>query len=441
MAIRYFPNVYPRRRMHSLILAWASYLLAALLPARQAEVPFYNEEIEVTYRPELFANGPFEVSELGVDYYYAEVTKKDWLPVHAQLQAARARLGLNDWLYAKLVDEAVDAIAPFAAANERRVMALHLLTLAGYDVRLCYGATEVFVYARTDDAVFEVPMVSLDAGRYVNLTAALASTEYHPRRLNMHPLRPLPSGAGMRFALETLPRLRPDVRERTFRFRYAGRSIAIDALTDRTIAAYMHEYPFFDEGRYLEVALSPETRARLLAQLRPHLDTLGERAALEFLAAFTRGAFDYKEDKASFGYSKPMIPDEVLYYPVSDCEDRSALYFTLVRELLDVPIIAIAYDDHLSVAVASETLRGGAPLRHRGRDYYVCDPTGPKRSQEIGNPPAGYLGRAYEVVAEHDPAAGPAALAANGTPNGDRGSGSRRAIAQATPPGVIRANF
>ena len=49
-----------------------------------------------------------------------------------------------------------------------------------------------------------------------------------------------------------------------------------------------------------------------------------------------------------------MIPDEVLHYPVSDCEDRSALYFALVRDLLNLPVVAIAYNDHLSVAVALE---------------------------------------------------------------------------------------
>ena len=35
----------------------------------------------------------------------------------------------------------------------------------------------------------------------------------------------------------------------------------------------------------------------------------------ELLAAFTRSSFAYKEDKEYFGYSKPMVAEEVFLYP------------------------------------------------------------------------------------------------------------------------------
>ena len=394
--------------MHSLILAWASYILALLLPAQRAEVSLYNETFVVEYQSLLFANGPLGLDEAGIGSHYAAVTEKDWLPLHDQLQHQRSRLGLNDWLYVKLVRQTVDAVAGFAAENERRVLEFHLLTLAGFDARLCYDAHDVYVYAHTADALFEVPMITHGERRYVNLTAALSPRSRTARSLSLHPLRPLPYGVSLSFDLSELPGFAPDVQARTFRFRYGGELHTVHGLSDRTIAAWMNDYPFFEEGRYVETPMSPTTSGRLLAELRPMLEGKSERESLALLAAFTRSAFEYKEDKQSFGYSKPMIADEVLYYPVSDCEDRSALYFTLVRELLDLPVIAIAYDDHLSVAVASEELAseelgGEHALYHEGRRYFVCDPTGPKESVSIGAPPAGYADRPYDIVAAYAP--------------------------------------
>lgn len=392
--------------MHSLILAWASWLLALMLPQQQASVAFYEDEVTVAYPAELLADGPFALDEAGISYHYASLTEGDWLPLHEQLQTERRRLGLNDWLYAKLVHEVVAEMADFAGVNERRMVELHLLTLAGFDTRLCYDEHEVLVYVHTADELFEVPLITDGERRYLNLSAALSPLRSTPRSLRMHPLRPLPDGRALSTDLSTLPRLTPSMQERTLRFRFRDSLYAVQLLSDRTIARYMSDYPFFAEGRYVEAPMSREPHARLLAELGALVRGRSEAEALALLAAFTRGAFVYKEDKESFGYSKPMIPDEVLYYPVSDCEDRSALYFTLVRDLLDLPVVAIAYEDHLSVAVASDELTG-RPFRHDGRAYYVCDPTGPKTSARIGMPPAGYERQSFEVVASYAPASSP----------------------------------
>ncbi len=388
--------------MHSLILAWASWILAFFMPAQRAEVAFYNERFVVEYRAEVFANGPLALDESGISYHYAAVTEQDWLPLHEQLQQQRRRFELNDWLYVKLVRETVDRIADFALENERRVLEFHLLTLAGYDVRLCYDSQTMFVYGYTNDALFEVPMITNDERKYVNLTSALSPERNTTRSLNLHPIRPLPSGDPLSFTLGNIPKLTPNMQNRTFRFRYQDELFTVHGLSDRTVAAWMHDYPFFEEGLYLEAPMAELTKNRLLDELRPFLEGRSQLEQLELLASFTRSAFVYKEDKKSFGYSKPMIADEVLFYPVSDCEDRSALYFMLVRDLLNLPVVAIAYDDHLSIAVSSPELTGKG-FWHKGKEYFVCDPTGPKDSSVVGNPPYGYENRPFDIVAEVAP--------------------------------------
>jgi len=390
--------------MHSLILAWASWLLGFMLPMQHVEFSFYGEEVEITYPAELFANGNLQVSEDGIDLYLISASNKDWAQLNTQLEQYKLRWELNDWLYYKLINQTLEEIAHFIETPERRVLEQHLLSLAGYDTRLCYDQRkrEVFVYVYTDESMFEVPIIEDQERKYVNVTAALTPRKHHSRSLNMHFSRPNPNGKAFSFSLESLPKLHPQLVERPYFFEFKGEQHTLYASSDRTIIRWMEDYPFFEEGLYMEIPMSDAASTQLYGQLREVLKDKSEAEALSFLAAFTRGAFDYKEDKEAFGYSKPMIAEETLFYAQSDCEDRSALYFNLVKEVLQLPVIAIAYDDHLSVAVASNELQG-RPYLHQGKRYRVCDPTGPSGSSDVGNPPHGYANRSFKVVASFTP--------------------------------------
>jgi len=92
-----------------------------------------------------------------------------------------------------------------------------------------------------------------------------------------------------------------------------------------------------------------------------------------------------------------MIGDELFHYPYSDCEDRSALFYYLVDELLHLPMIVVAYEDHLTIAVAT-TKSIGKPIYFENKNYFICDPTGPNNSEEIGHAPIGYRNKAFEIL-------------------------------------------
>ena len=390
--------------MQSLILAWASWILALLMPAQRAEVSFYNERFELHYEAESFRNGELPVDEAGIAAHYARVAARDWTAFAGALEARRDALALNDWLYYKLLDAAVAQAAPTTPDNARRLVVAHLLARGGYDVRLCYDTAQVYVYARTVEPLFEVPIINEGDVRFVNLTAALTPRDGLTRSLKFHPLVPQPAGRSFSLSLARLPALTPRLQERVLSFAHEGQVYKLHAVADRSILAWMNDYPVFAEGRYVETPLSQAASERLCDELRPLLAGRTPRQQVELLVAFTRNAFVYKEDKRIFGYSRPMIADEVLYYPASDCEDRSALFFALVRDLLDLPVIAIAYNDHLSVAVSSPDIPGRGFV-HNGRRYNVCDPTGPVNSSEIGEPPYGYARRRFKVVASYMPSA------------------------------------
>jgi hypothetical protein len=159
----------------------------------------------------------------------------------------------------------------------------------------------------------------------------------------------------------------------------------------------MEHSPLFEEAKYNQTPLSNSASNSLLPQFKEIFKFKTEIEALEIIAIFTRSAFRYKDDQDYFGRNKPMIGDELFHYPYSDCEDQSALFYYLVDELLQLPMIVIAYYDHLTIAVAI-TKSIGKPIRFENRKYLICDPTEPHNPEKIENAPNGYRNRSFEVL-------------------------------------------
>ena len=98
---------------------------------------------------------------------------------------------------------------------------------------------------------------------------------------------------------------------------------------------------------------------------------------IDIILNFVQTAFEYKTDEQQFGYEKYFYPEEVLGYPYSDCEDRSALFAWLVTNYTNAKVVGLQYEGHLATAVyfGENTNIQGDLFSYGGKKYYVCDPT------------------------------------------------------------------
>ena len=363
---------------------------------RAVVVPFYSEKVSLAYNTEFIVRFREEVSEKNMLDYYQQLSRRDYTTLLSDLESKREALQLNDWLFYELLRNTVREILPGCSNAQWELTCWFLLSQLGFDTRLTYYNATVFLYVFTTDEVFEVPLINENGRIYVNLTNIRQKQQY-AGPLYMLNYAPHPQGRPFTFYLSRLPSLRPSPIMRSFEFGYGEYTYQVEVEADETVMAVMERYPFIAEQQYLEVPLSNSISHSLLPQLRRMLEGKSQREAVEFLVAFTRSSFQYKDDKEFFGRSKPMIADEVFHYPFSDCEDRSALFYRLVRALLDLPMIVIAYEDHLTIGVALSENCGKA-ITYRGRDYFICDPTGPVNSTAIGQVPKGYETRSFEII-------------------------------------------
>ena len=383
-----------------LMLSAPTLLSSADNDLRSLRISFYDQEVEFTYDEGLTYPHRIRIEELALRRLYNALDRRPYIEFLRSAQTHARALKLNDWLYAQLLSE---ALANLYGEQQDAPIVVYttyfFLAKSGYDVRLTYRDREIYVNAYTQDVIYEVPLIQENGRKYANLSAP-PGTGGQGRSMYLLNQQPNPQGRSFSFELNEWPELLNDSRERSIAFQYRGRTYELPVRYQAGLARLLESYPLVNEYWYLDAPLSPELERTLVPQLGHMLQGLNTRQQLELLVAFTRSGFSYRDDKRAFGGNKPMIPDELFFYPYSDCEDRSALFYALVKVLLDLPMVVIAYDDHLTIAVAAPGVQGDV-VKYEGKSFLFCDPTGPQESSEIGQIPKGYEDRSFEIIGYH----------------------------------------
>ncbi len=357
---------------------------------------FYSQEVTLYYNSAMLMRDPARLDEKSLEAAYRHIARQGGDVLHSSLTAERQRLQLNDFLYYRLLRQSVGYLYGQRSPQAQEITIFYLLVRAGFDARLTFRQNRLYVNVYTREKIFEVPLIE-DAGRsYANISCMDGSCAGR-QSLYLSELRPNPQGRAFSFRFTQWPRLPARPRERTVSFAFRGRTYKLPVKYDGTVVEILRDYPLVDEYYYLESPLSPTLRNSLLPQLRRLMAGLDQRSALELLVTFTRSAFQYKEDSQYFGRSKPMVSEELFDYAYSDCEDRTALFYGIVRELFGLPMAVVAYDDHLTLGISTPQITGDG-FNYQGRRYVFCDPTGPANSSMIGEVPPGYEKRSFQVI-------------------------------------------
>jgi hypothetical protein len=168
--------------------------------------------------------------------------------------------------------------------------------------------------------------------------------------------------------------LRTDMIERELQFTHQGKRYTLKVPVNRNAIAYYERYPQTDYPIYPMAKGSEATLSSLKSQLRVLLEGQSQADAARTLLNFVQTAFEYKTDQDQFGREKWMMPEETLFYPYSDCDDRAILYAYLVRELTGLEVVGLLYPSHLTTAILLPGVSGDT-IMHNGKRYLAADPT------------------------------------------------------------------
>ncbi|OYY92966.1 MAG: hypothetical protein B7Y41_13655 [Hydrogenophilales bacterium 28-61-23] len=349
----------------------------AELAADSLELSFYGNVVSLPYDPQWRNIRANKIDPAGLAAYWDKMSVTRIAPTLQAIAKARRDLRLDDWGHATLWQEAAKAILP-DRPTEQNLLLWHCLVKAGVDVRLGYSGQEVYLFVAVKQPVYAVSFIKLGKGNAERTYYALLNADRGKglRTFSTYesnypaPLQSLDlKGAATGFT-------KAEPTEKTVKFEYQGRPVQVKLGYDRRLVQYMAGFPQMDFDLYFSTQASPSAREPLLQVLRQRMQGMSPEESVNFLLAFVQKGFDYKTDQDQFGYEKYFFVEEALYYPYSDCEDRSALFSWLVRELVGLKTVGLHYPGHMTTAVAVPNPHGNwSSVDWQGERYVIADPT------------------------------------------------------------------
>jgi hypothetical protein len=307
-----------------------------------------------------------------ISKFWGELSRADYEPLVKELDHYRRNLGLNDWAYAMLVNETAKKIYP-RIVNEQRLFNWFIMIKSGFRARVGYSGQQVYLMLPARQKIYRTLYFTYGGTRFY-----LVDFEGHKQkapRLYTYDAKYPGANRLVDMRMNSFPRSNRHDQEKVFRFKYGARSYSVPVRYDDSAVKFLRYYPQTDFSIYFSAEVNRGTGNALLENLRPLVKGKTETEAVNVLLRFVQTAFAYQTDNQQFGVEKYLFPEETLYYPYSDCEDRSFLFAWLVRNLLGLEVIGLEFPGHVATAVRFNGATRGDAVMFHGKKYTVADPT------------------------------------------------------------------
>lgn len=336
-------------------------------------VPYYGHALVVYYDPALASRLNGSPGPESISNYWTALGTSEFEPLLEQLRGFRKNLSLNDWAYADLVRTIARRVHP-ASQNDEHLLVWFVLTKSGYQTRIAYDDSRIHLFLTSDQKIYETKYLTIQSRAYYAVLAkdrgASVGKVYTYDKEYPGNVRPLD------IRVSSLALTKPAIEYRDLQFEYGGKRYKLRAPYDRRVVEFLESYPQTDLDWYFASRANDTTRAALVQEFRGITKGMSEQESLNLLLRFAQTAFAYKTDEDQFGFENYLFVEETLFYPHSDCEDRSVLYAWLVREVLGTEAVGLTYPGHVATAVRLQKPQAGvATVEYQGKTYAVADPT------------------------------------------------------------------
>ncbi len=381
---------------------------AALAAQGEAEytLALYGDSLNLPLNQSVVVPFDEEPSQQAVQTFYDELNSGDWQPLITALLAFRQKHVLNDWLYYQVVRKAAQQIAPKGDNYHRYTLyKWFFLCKSGYDATLTLENDQLRFYVRSDENVYNIPYFVRGDKQYVCLNLHdYPATKFERVKIEQIDVAVPEATSPFSYKVTQMPDFTPaDYTAREIAFDYKGKPYYFSVMVNPQVQQVFTNYPVVDYESYFNIPLSSTTYRSLIPLLKKNVEGISDKDGVDFLMRFTRNAFLYQEDEVTFGKEKRMSPEQTLLHEYSDCDDRAALFFFLVKEIYDRPMIVLLYPTHVTIAVHFPESGTSNAITYKGRKYAVCEPTPQPEDLPIGQLSAALKNVPYEVAYEYNP--------------------------------------
>lgn len=372
---------------------------------KDTDVDLFGDKIALPLSKTSFVDFTAPLSVEAVTAFYNEMNTAHYEPILNAMLRYRNEHNPDDWLYYQLVRKTAQAISPKQQNYVRYTLyKWYFLLKSGFDAELAYAGDSILFYVKCNENIYDVPSHMRDGREYVCLN--YHDYGYNPE-LQKLPLQriilPGQTGRAFSYKLTRTPDFNAsDYHDKEVSFEYQGVADHFTIRINDQVKSFYANYPVADYQLYFNVPLSKETYNSFIPKLKEITSGMSTRNGIDYLMRFTRYAIKYGSDKENFGREKRLNPEQTLLYSSSDCEDHSALFFFLVKEIYHLPMLVLAYPAHVTVAVKLDKAPG-EPIIYNGEKYYICEPTPQSRDLSIGRMSKELKAETYQVAFAYQP--------------------------------------
>jgi len=379
-------------------------LLGFMANAQRHAFEFYTETFNFKTEANLLIAVDQTASAEAATSFYQEISKSNYQSLISTLQNFRDANHLNDWIYYQLIRKTAEEISPKEKNYFRYTLyKWFLLGKCGYDARIAIGNKQVVFYVRNDEDISDIPFFMIDNQKYMCLNyhdygKLFKQSVYIPFKIR------IPEAvSSFSYKVTKIPDFKPeDYEEKDVQFSYKQRVYHFKLKVNQEIQTIFKNYPLVDYESYFNIPLSRETYSSLIPILKENVKKMDQKKGVDYLMRFTRYAFLYEDDGQNFGKEKRLSPEQTLLNKYSDCDDRAALFFFLVKEIYNLPMIALLYPTHLTMAVQFDKPVGNF-ITYQGKKYSFCEPTPQIQDLKIGQISNNLKNASYEIVYAYEP--------------------------------------
>jgi hypothetical protein len=278
------------------------------------------------------------------------------------------------------------------------------LIKSGYDAKLTYSGNQLLFYVHSEEKIYNIPSRLQDGKQYICLNYHdYGNVDFEKNKFKDVNLPVTGETKPFSYKVTRLPYFTPnDYAEKEIQFNYDDNLYSFKIKLNAQIRTIFTNYPVVDYELQCNLPLSQPTYQSLISSLKKEIKTKSEKDGIDFLLHFTRYAFLFKPDKEIFGGEKRMSPEQTLLYEYSDCEDRAALFFYLVKEIYNLPMLVLTYPKHVTIAVNFKK-QYGKTIEYNGLKYSVCEPSPQRGNLQIGQLPPELNKKSYEIAYVYEP--------------------------------------
>lgn len=286
----------------------------------------------------------------------------------------RKNLNLSDWAYLQMIDAFAHKIYG-QDDNSAALLTTYLYMLSGYKVRIGTADGKIYMLFACEEQIYNKNMFMVGGTAFYGIDELPVRLHICEASFEKEQELSLMVKSGQRFAYKGSAPRRITAKD------YTG--VSVEVSVNENLMKFYDTYPTSKIGdnvmtrwaMYANVELDERVKNSVYPTLSAAINGLSEVEAVNRLLNIVQTGLVYGYDNEIWGEDRVFFAEESLYYPYSDCEDRSVLFSRLVRDLVGLDVALVMVPGHMLAAVHFNSDVRGSFMTLDGRDFVLCEPT------------------------------------------------------------------